>query len=78
MPNYANATRIICPYYRRETHTSITCEGLSAGTTNITRFVDKGQKRRHQIQCCERYCYAKTCAYAALLEKSYAKEDKKR
>lgn len=79
MPNNANAPRIICPYYQRETPTSITCEGLSPDTSNVTRFGSRGQKRRYQIQCCERYCYAKACAYAALLEKEYAeKEDKRR
>lgn len=76
MPNCSNAPRVICPYYQRETPTSIICEGLILGTSDVTRFRNKEQKRLHQIQCCEQYCYATACARAALLSKSYDKEDK--
>lgn len=71
MSNYTFGAKTVCPFYVKEAGKSITCEGLSAETANMTRFESSGKKELYQTAHCETYEYADNCPLAAALMRKY-------
>lgn len=74
MANAMYGTKSICPFYFHEAALSITCEGLSDGTTNMTRFETKDEKKAFQKKCCATFRYAEKCPLAKALMQKYEEE----
>lgn len=66
MSNSLGNVNTKCPYYICETEKSITCEGISENTKNVTRFEEGKEKKKHQ----DRYCnkYPNECRLMRILE----------
>lgn len=71
MANYAYGVKSICPFYLHEARMSITCEGFTTGTVNMTRFASSEDKKAYQAGKCEMYAYAAHCPLAAALSRKY-------
>lgn len=74
MGNYTFGTKTVCPFYIKEALKSITCEGLTAGTDNMTRFMSSEDKLCYQEQHCEMYDSENHCPLAAALMRKYEGE----
>ncbi len=45
-------TKVICPYYKRETAQSVRCEGMSDGNLLHINFCSKENKKDHKKSYC--------------------------
>ena len=58
----------VCPYYKRDTAVSISCEGLAPGS-NIVQYFDGKEEKQSWARCvCCTHAYARRCIIAAALE----------
>lgn len=58
----------VCPYYKRDTKVTISCEGLAPGSGIIQHFESGAAKRSWSRCVCCTHEYAKRCLIAAVLE----------
>lgn len=69
MANVSGGARAICPFYLRETNTTITCEGVLEGTQSTIIFQSSEEKQQHQQERCNMHSYKDCAAAKALLDK---------
>ena len=69
------ATMVRCPFYRKDTAQTVTCEGLVENSTirlQFGRVIDAGTQKR--VFCCARY---QNCEiYRAVMEAKYGGVDR--
>ena len=58
----------ICPFYKRDTAVSISCEGVLPDSNLVNYFVKGEQKRAWERCACCSHDYAKRCMIAAMHE----------
>lgn len=75
MANYTYGSKTICPFYLKEARKSITCEGLTEGTTNMTRFASEEEKHSFQAANCEMYNFGRFCPMAAAIMRKYKEQN---
>jgi len=62
-----------CPFFERDAALSISCEGIIPGTLHTTRFNTMAEKRKYQIEHCEKHRHM-NCSLARALMKKYEEE----
>lgn len=69
-----NEEMVVCPFYKRNTVQTITCEGLVDKTTVTHGFADRAAKASHfDAHCCQLPGWER-CPYAAELLYRYGEE----
>ena len=72
MPNMTGSGATICPFYRCEMQSKISCEGLTETQVSvIMTFVDRKKKLEWQQKYCMLYSYG-NCPLAAAIYRNYA------
>ena len=64
-----NSSGVLCPYYRREGNTYISCEGFAPGAQTQVGFMDPHRRQQWQEVYCMRQYHL--CPIAYLLAKKY-------
>lgn len=71
MPVSYNDKDIVCPFYKKEAHLVISCEGINQYTSLRLFFITKEFQNKHEVRYCMNLTNYKKCPLYTIIAKQY-------